>query len=85
VLPLLEIAGDLRAFLLALPDEELVNYLRKHERTGRPLGTESFVESLEMLLDCSFKRGKPGPKKAMTKYDVPHNTTQNTSTRIPGP
>jgi putative transposase len=63
VLPLLEIAGDWRTFLSGSSDEELVNSLRKHERTGRPLGTESFVESLEMSLERSFKRGKPGPKK----------------------
>lgn len=67
VIPLLEIAGDWRAFLSGSSDEDLVNSLRKHERTGRPLGAESFVEYLEMLLERSFKRGKPGPKKAIIK------------------
>jgi len=37
--------------------------LRKHERTGRPLGEDSFIENLELLLDRRLKPQKPGPKK----------------------
>ena len=36
---------------------------RKHERTGRPLGTDSFVKKIEFLLDRKLKPQKPGPKK----------------------
>ena len=28
-----------------------IELLRKHERTGRPLGASSFIESMELLLD----------------------------------
>jgi putative transposase len=30
-----------------VPEDTLINKIRKHERTGRPLGRESFVEQLE--------------------------------------
>ena len=37
--------------------------LKKHERTGRPLGADSFIEKMELLLDRKLKPKKPGPKK----------------------
>jgi putative transposase len=36
----------------------------QHERTGRPLGTESFIEKAERLLNRELKKKKPGPKAA---------------------
>ena len=36
---------------------------RRHERTGRPLGSESFIGRLESLLERTLRRGKPGRKK----------------------
>lgn len=62
VAPLLEMAGDWRLFLAGGADEEQIQEIRKHERTGRPLGSEGFVERLETTLERSLKRGKPGPK-----------------------
>ena len=62
VTPLLEIAGDWNLFLAA-PEAEHLRKIRKHENTGRPLGTSKFVDHLEATLGRSFKRGKPGPKK----------------------
>jgi putative transposase len=62
VAPLLEIAGDWRLFLAGGETEEQTNDIRKHERTGRPLGSEGFVEKLESALERILKRGKPGPK-----------------------
>ena len=62
VAPLLEMAGDWRLFLADAAEEEQVNEIRKHGRTGRPLGSEGFVERLETALDRTLKRGKPGPK-----------------------
>lgn len=62
VAPLLEMAGDWRVFLAGAGEEEKINDIRKHERTGRPLGAESFVERLESALERILKRGKPGPK-----------------------
>lgn len=40
-----------------------IELLRKHERTGRPLGADSFIEKMELLLDRKLKPQKPGPKK----------------------
>lgn len=62
VAPLLEIAGDWRLFLAGAGGEEDISEIRKHERTGRPLGSERFVERLESALERTLKPGKPGPK-----------------------
>ncbi len=60
--PLLEAVGDWRGFLGGgLGDDDLAA-IRKHERTGRPLGCDAFVASLETVLGRSLKRRKPGPK-----------------------
>ena len=61
VAPLLEMVGDWENFL-AEEQEETLNDIRKHERTGRPLGTIGFVEGLELELGRKLKRNKPGPK-----------------------
>lgn len=60
--PLLELAGDWRLFLAGALREDELNEFRKHERTGRPLGPEHFVERLEAALDRPLKPQKPGPK-----------------------
>lgn len=60
--PLLEMAGDWKIFLAGAAEEEHLSSIRKHERTGRPLGSEGFVERLELALERFLKRGKPGPK-----------------------
>ncbi len=62
VAPLLEMAGDWRLFLNGAGQESLIDDIRKHERTGRPLGRESFIEKLETTLERPLRRGKPGPK-----------------------
>jgi putative transposase len=61
VAPLLEMVGDWKSFL-AEEQEKTLNDIRKHERTGRPLGTAGFVEGLELELGRKLKRNKPGPK-----------------------
>ena len=62
--PLLEIANKpWEMFLTSDIQEQEIALLRKHERTGRPLGGDSFIESLERLLDRDLKPQKPGPKK----------------------
>ncbi len=62
VVPLLEMAGDWNLFLDGTGEEILINEIRKHERTGRPLGRGNFIEQLEAFLERPLKRGKPGPK-----------------------
>lgn len=61
VKPLLDMVSDWKQFL-AGPDEERLNDIRRHERTGRPLGSDGFVEWLESALGRALKREKPGPK-----------------------
>lgn len=63
VAPLLELAGDWRLFLNGGVTEEEMEALRKHERTGRPLGKNSFVEQLEQTLNRPLKRLAPGRKR----------------------
>src|ERR1039457_4648143 len=63
VAPLLEIAGDWGLFLAGADTTEQENDIRKHERTGRPLGSEGFIEKLESILEPILKCGKPGPKR----------------------
>ena len=36
--------------------------LRQHERIGRPLGSDLFIDKLEVLLGKQFWKKKPGPK-----------------------
>ena len=45
------------------PDEaELAVAMRRRENTGRPLGDETFVQRLSVLLGCDLLPKKPGPK-----------------------
>ncbi len=47
VSPLLEIVHAWREFLSLAVLEKEIEELRRHERTGRPLGSDRFVESIE--------------------------------------
>ena len=50
VAPLLEAVGDWKSFLAAgLRDDDL-EAIRKHEKTGRPLGGNDFLDRLERTL-----------------------------------
>jgi len=60
--PLLQIVGDWRVFLRDTVEED-ANKIRSHERTGRALGSDSFLESLELSLMRAVKRRKAGRKK----------------------
>jgi putative transposase len=63
VAPLQELVGDWRAFLSEPIDEDGVMLLKKHERTGRPLGSQRFVIGLEKILGRGLLRQAPGPKR----------------------
>ena len=43
-------------------DMAIAEKMRKHEQTGRPLGSESFVMKLEKILDRMLRPQKTGPK-----------------------
>jgi putative transposase len=61
VIPLLEITGGKwKDFLCAPVREEEIIKMRRHEKTGRPLGNGSFVENLEIMLGRILKLKKAG-------------------------
>jgi len=62
VRPLLEMFGDWREYLTRDIPEEEVQALRRHERTGRPLGDEAFLAGLEETLGRTLRPRKSGPK-----------------------
>jgi len=59
---LLGIVPDWRGLLASdIPDDEYAT-LRRHERSGRPLGNDCFLAGLEKLTSRILRRQKPGPK-----------------------
>jgi putative transposase len=62
VAPLLEMNPNWRTSLARVIRKEDATLLRAHERTGRPLGEEAFLETLEQDLGRTLRRQKPGPK-----------------------
>ncbi|MBN1142624.1 MAG: transposase [Deltaproteobacteria bacterium] len=62
VAPLLGMVSDWKNYLSLSSDEE-VESLHRHERTGRPLGGNGFIKSLEGLLGRRLRPKKPGPQK----------------------
>lgn len=62
--PLLKLVNkDWKRFLAVDVLEPEMEIFRKHERTGRPLGADSFIEKMELFLNRNLKPQKPGPKK----------------------
>jgi len=59
---LMEMVPDWKEFIQVVSEPEDYEKLRRHERTGRPLGNKSFIEKLEALLQRGLKPRKPGPK-----------------------
>ncbi|MEA3366592.1 MAG: transposase [Planctomycetota bacterium] len=56
--------NDWRALLRTADDEATLERLRRHGRTGRPLGDRGFLRRLERRLDRVLVPGKPGrPRK----------------------
>ena len=62
VSPLLELVDDWGKFIRGQIAERDVSLLRRHERTGRPLGGESFIDGLERALSRRLHKQTPGPK-----------------------
>jgi putative transposase len=64
VAPLLSMIGDWRGLLNSALAEEELEEMRRHSRTGRPLGAETFLDNLEGLIGRVLKMQKGGrPKK----------------------
>jgi len=54
---------DWKDFLSETPDDDDVKLLQLHERTGRPLGDNTFIEKLESILKIDLKKKRAGRKK----------------------
>ncbi len=62
VAPLLQLIPDWRTLLDSGMSENEIIVLRRHERTGRPLGDDTFLRRVEGLAGRLLHRLKPGPK-----------------------
>jgi len=67
VSPLLAMVKAWREFLSEAVTEQQVEEIRRHERTGRPLGDENFVVELEKALNRILRCQKPGPKREVSQ------------------
>ena len=56
------VQDDWKRFLLKTDSFDQMETFRKHERTGRPLGSDPFVQKLEQKLNRILKPQKPGRK-----------------------
>ncbi len=64
VAPLLEAVDDWAAFLAVAPRADEMDALRRHERTGRPLGDSGFLATLEAGLGRRLRPGRPGRRRS---------------------
>jgi putative transposase len=60
--PLVKEIEDWRRCLRGEAAEDVLGALRRHGRTGRPLGSLRFLERPENRPRRVFRRPKPGPK-----------------------
>jgi len=61
--PMLDRVGDWLAYLSEVNEHKEVNpCIKRHARTGRPMGDESFVSMLETITGKSLAPKKPGRK-----------------------
>ena len=60
--PMLVLIHDWNEFLKDEIQEKEYQDLRQHERTGRPLGSNLFIDKLEALLGKQLRKKKTGPK-----------------------
>lgn len=60
--PMGNLVKDWQGFLSVLDDEQSPGQIRRAQRTGRPLGSPTFVDHLETALGRRLQKGRPGPK-----------------------
>ena len=59
--PMLERVDDWEAYLGEGIPESVLKLIRHHGRTGRPVGSEDFIRTLERKTGRSLRKRKPGP------------------------
>jgi len=62
VKPMLDRIGDWSTYLIDSDDNDQLDTIREHTRTGRPVGSNRFLRTLENLTGRRVRKGKPGPK-----------------------
>lgn len=62
VAPMLARIGSWSDYLTGDSNQESVDAIRLHTRTGRPAGEEAFLVKLEAITGRSLRKKKPGPK-----------------------
>ena len=67
--PMLEREPDWSSYLASGTKREETDLIELHSRTGRPLGSKTFLATLESVLDRKFLPRKPGPKPDKRKND----------------
>jgi hypothetical protein len=79
--PLRERVKDWRPFLAeGLPTEE-VELLRRHARTGRPLGETAFLDRIERMLHRIVPPPNPDRNPGRNKYCVPGPPAKSSHSR----
>lgn len=61
-IPVEKSIGDWKAFLLQGVDQECIRKMQLHQKTGRPLGNDNFIDSLEMETQRTLRPQKRGPR-----------------------
>lgn len=62
VKPMLDRVADWSGYLAQKSDKGVKESIRTHIRSGRPAGSERFLDRLEANTGRCLKRQKPGPK-----------------------
>lgn len=70
---MIDYVGDWEKYLALDTQEEDMLRLRQHTRTGRPLGSHTFVRDLEKRFGRPLQKQKTGPKTTVTQFRG-HNT-----------
>ena len=60
--PMLDRVNNWSAYLAIKEKEGEFEWIRQHARTGRPVGSNAFMNQLEFLTGRCLRKGKPGPK-----------------------
>ena len=63
VAPMLSRIDDWGAYLSDGSDNDIERQIQKHGHTGRPLGDQTFVNTLERITGRNLKQRRRGPKK----------------------
>ncbi|MDH3859261.1 MAG: transposase, partial [Gammaproteobacteria bacterium] len=66
VKPMLDRVADWEAYLSSSTRSDRAESIRRHNRTGRPLGNTEFIKILEKQTGKTLTPKRPGPKPTST-------------------